>query len=66
MTSIAMASQDAMSAGCLALAFITEPETWPVFAAWVNASGANLTGTRDEALEALTFLACLAEMAGKL
>ena len=63
---IALASQDAMCAGCLALAFITQPETWPVFAAWVDANGASLTGTRDEAQEALSFLAMLAETAGEL
>ena len=67
MSALAGTAQDAMAAGCLALAFVTQPETWPVFAAWVEVhapDGAPLDGERAWAQDRLRLLSAMVEAAG--
>ena len=62
-------AQDAMAAGCLALAFVTQPEMWPVFAAWVevHAPGTEpLAGERAWAQDRLRLLSGMEEAAGAM
>jgi hypothetical protein len=57
--SLDLLTNEALCAGAVALSFVTQPETWPVFVAWakVRLSGIDFTSRREEAKQFAYLLA---------